>query len=137
MCPSRLLQFALIAAFCAATLLIASRSPILLAASILLLGAALAPVFPVALAAFFDRARHTSDSRFVLALSGFGGSVFPWLAGWVSSHTGSLRAGLVVGPVTLLAMIALLPLLNVRSQATAGTASPPDGGSNTPEIAPR
>lgn len=135
--PSRLLQSALIAAFCAATLLIASRSPILLAASILLLGAALAPVFPVALAAFFDRARHTSDSRFVLALSGFGGSVFPWLAGWVSSHTGSLRAGLVVGPVTLLAMIALLPLLNVRSQATAGTASPPDGGSNTPEIAPR
>ena len=81
---------------------------------LLLLGAAMAPIFPIALSAFLDRARHSSDTSFLFALSGFGGSVFPWLVGSISAHTGSLRAGLLIGPSTLLAMIALLPLLGMR-----------------------
>ncbi len=109
--PGRLLGLSLLMALGASVLLIASRSPGLLAAATLLLGATLAPIFPVALAAFFDRARHSSDSRFVLAVSGFGGSLFPWLVGWVSSLSGSLRTGLVVGPATLLAMTTMLPLI--------------------------
>jgi fucose permease len=117
--PGRLLQFALPLAFGAASLLALSRSPGLLVMAILLLGAALAPIFPVALAAFFDRARHSSDTRFVLALSGFGGSVLPWLAGWISGHAGSLRAGLLAGPAVLLAMTAMLPLLGVEEPVRA------------------
>lgn len=119
---SRMLQISLPAAFSAATLLVASKSPALLLAATLLLGAALAPIFPVALAAFFDRARHSSDSRFVLALSGFGGSVFPWLVGCISSHAQSLRAGLLAGPAVLLAMMAMLPLLGVAQHDSGPTA---------------
>lgn len=113
--PGRLLAFTLITALCAATLLVAAGSHILLFVAILLLGAALAPIFPVTLAMFLDRARHSSDTRFILALSGIGGVVFPWLVGAISSHTGSLRMGLVAGPVTLVAMIALRPALSERS----------------------
>ncbi len=108
-----LLRLSLFVALAASALLVASASPVLLTAAILLIGAALAPIFPVTLAAFFDRARHSSDSRFILALSGFGGSLFPWLAGWVSFHSGSLRSGLLVGPATLLIMVALLPFIAV------------------------
>ena len=114
-----LLQAALFTALGASALLIVVSSPLLLAAAILLLGAALAPVFPIALAAFFDRARHSSDSRFVLALSGFGGAVFPWLVGFISARSGSLRAGLLAGPAVLLVMTILLPLLGVSRPAPA------------------
>ncbi len=127
--PNRLLRLCLSAALCAAIFLSASRSPALLIVAILLLGMALAPIFPVALAAFFDRARHSSDTRFILTLSGFGGSVLPWLAGWLSSRTGSLRIGLLVGPVTLLALSAMLPLLHVSRPVSSGTTiSPLNGG---------
>ena len=120
--PGRLLQLSLIAALGAAILLTASRSPLLLAASILLLGATLAPIFPVALAAFFDRARHSSDTRFVIALSGYGGSAMPWLVGWISTHAGGLRIGLLAGPAALLVMTAMLPWLGVsRGAAAAGS----------------
>jgi fucose permease len=112
--PGRLLVWALLTALGAATLLVAAGSPLVLGAATLLLGAALAPVFPVALAAFLDRARHSSDTRFILAFCGFGGAVFPWLVGAISARAGSLRVGLMAGPVTLLAMIALLPVLRVR-----------------------
>jgi fucose permease len=121
--PGRLLQAALITALVAATLLVSSNSLSMLAVAILLLGIALAPIFPVSLAAFFDRARHSSDSRFVLAVSGFGGSVFPGLVGWISAYSGSLRTGLITGPATFLVIAAILPLLSV-SQSESSSASP-------------
>lgn len=110
----RLLQLSLLGALAASVLLLASESPALLTVAILLIGVALAPIFPVALAAFFDRARHSSDSRFILALSGFGGSLFPWLVGSVAFHSGSLRSGLIAGPATLLVMNLLLPFMATR-----------------------
>lgn len=115
----RLLQLSLLGALAASVLLLASESPVLLTAAILLIGVALAPIFPVALAAFFDRARHSSDSRFILALSGFGGSLFPWLVGWVAFHSGSLRSGLIAGPATLLVMNLLLPFMATRERMPA------------------
>ena len=121
--PGRLLQITLITALGAAILLVVSSSLSMLAVAILLLGIALAPIFPVALAAFFDRARLSSDSRFVLAVSGFGASVFPGLVGWISAYSGSLRTGLIAGPATLLVMVAILPLLGV-SQSESSSASP-------------
>ena len=63
--------------------------------AMVILGAALAPIFPLLLATFFAQARHSSDSRWVLSLCGFGGSVLPWIAGWISAQTGSLRLGLM------------------------------------------
>jgi MFS transporter, FHS family, glucose/mannose:H+ symporter len=105
------LGVALLGAFGSAAVLLIVSQPWLQVAAVLLLGASLAPVFPVALAVFFDRARQSSDSRFILALSGFGGSVFPWIVGWLSALSGSLRFALAIGPVTQLAMIAMLPVL--------------------------
>ena len=110
----RMLRVTIPLAFAASVLLVESRSTVFLAVAIALLGAALAPTFPVALAAFFDRARHSSDSRFVLALSGFGGSFFPWLVGWISSHSGALGTGLLAGPGTLLMMISMLPYVTAH-----------------------
>jgi fucose permease len=124
----RLLRLSVLAACGASVLLLASPSAPVLTLAILLLGAALAPIFPVALAAFFDRARLSSDSRFILALSGFGASLFPWLVGWVSFHAASLRIGLVVGPVTLLLMSTLLPFVALRNRAPATVGDPQDAG---------
>ncbi len=117
--PGRLLQGALLAGLGAASLLVASHFAVLLITSIVLLGLALGPVFPLALAAFLDRARHTSDSRFVLSVSGFGGAVLPWLVGGVSTHSGSLRVGLFAAPITLLVMVTMLPLLGVSRQVAS------------------
>lgn len=73
-----------------------------------LLGAALAPIYPLILAEFFARARHTLDSRWVMTLSGFGGSILPWLAGWISTRTGNLRMGLLTIPAALIVMAVVL-----------------------------
>ena len=127
--PRDLLRISVPMALGASLLLVESRSSVSLTAAILLLGIALAPVFPVALASFFDRARHSSDSRFVLAFSGFGGSVFPWLVGWISSRSGSLRDGLVVAPVVFLLMTGMLPM--ITAQKATPTAVPDPAGGNS------
>lgn len=124
--PGSLLRVMLASALAASTLLLATRSSLLTAAAILLLGVALAPVFPVALSAFFDRARHTSDSRFILAFSGFGGSLFPWLVGSISARSGSLRLSLLVGPAVLLVMTLMLPWLRVTRSASPLIVPPPN-----------
>ena len=66
-----------------------------------LLGASLAPTYPLVLAGFFARSRHTADSRWILFTAGFGGSVLPWIAGFTSTHTGSLRTGMLTIPAAL------------------------------------
>jgi fucose permease len=86
--------------------------------AMLLLGAALAPVFPLLLSLFFARAQ-VKDSRWILAMCGFGGSVLPWLTGLISSRAGSLRLGLCVVPAALMVMVCLLPLMRDRQTATA------------------
>jgi len=84
-----------------------------------LLGAALAPIYPLIVAGAFARVRHTSDSRWVLATAGFGGSVLPWIAGWISTHTGSLRVGMLVIPAALLLMAFALPAMDGSPQAAS------------------
>jgi fucose permease len=117
--PSRLLVIAIFAALASALVLVYCPGITANAVAMFVLGAALAPIFPLLLARFFARARHSSDSRWVLAVCGFGGSVLPWLTGWISAHSGSLRTGLMVIPASLLLMVCLLPILaaNEGSQA--------------------
>ena len=109
----RVLSSMVVAALLAAGLLVGfpSAAPV----AMLLLGAALAPVFPLLLSRFFARAR-VKDSRWVLAVCGFGGAVLPWLTGLISSGTGSLRLGLSTVPAALLLMVSLLPLMRVRER---------------------
>jgi len=77
--------------------------------AMLALGAALAPVFPLMMSRFFARARSASDSRWVLSVCGFGGSVLPWLTGWISASS-NLRVGLATVPAGLAMVMALLPV---------------------------
>lgn len=88
--------------------LIAAGLPAL-AAGAALAGFGLAAVFPITIAEL-SRRFAGSASRFaggMFALGGLGGATLPWVVGYVSNRTGSLRAGLwvpVVGCVALLAL---------------------------------
>ena len=85
------------------------------------LGASLAPVYPLVLSGFFARTRHVADSRWILFTAGFGGSVLPWLAGSVSSATGSIRMGVSIIPAGLLIMALLIPILRGADEAAANS----------------
>ncbi|HVC47241.1 MAG TPA: MFS transporter [Terracidiphilus sp.] len=85
-------------------------------AAMFMLGVGLAPIYPLLIAEFLARASHTSEARWVMATAGFGGSVTPWLAGWISSRTGSLRLGMLTIPASIALMVALLPMLRGSRQ---------------------
>ena len=109
--PMRVFRIAIGLGFASALLLefapgIASRN-----LAMFMLGTALAPTYPLVLSGFFARTSHTADSRWILFTSGFGGSVLPWIAGLVSTHSGSLRAGMLTIPAALLLMACLIPSL--------------------------
>ncbi|WP_348262252.1 MFS transporter [Telmatobacter sp. DSM 110680] len=82
-----------------------------------LLGAALAPTYPLVLAGFFAATQRTADSRWILFTAGFGGSAVPWLAGLVSAQTGSLRTGMLLIPAGLLLMAFVMPGLRPSKAA--------------------
>lgn len=98
---------AALAVISGATLALAP-SPGLRGVTMFCLGVGLAPIFPLLLSDFFSRAQHTSHSRWVLASAGFGGAILPWLAGWLSSATGTIRAGIFVIPAAMLLMLLML-----------------------------
>ena len=114
---TRVLWGAVMTGLVAAALLVTFAGPVERGIAMLVLGAALAPVFPLLLSRFFVRARSASDSRWVLSICGFGGSVLPWLTGWISAAS-SLRVGLATVPAALVCMLALLPFA-VRNDRTA------------------
>jgi MFS transporter, FHS family, glucose/mannose:H+ symporter len=84
-----------------------------------LLGFSLAPVYPLVLSGFFARTRHTAHSRWILFTAGFGGSVLPWMAGFISAHTGSIRMGMLTIPAGLMIMALLIPALRGEDRVSA------------------
>lgn len=108
---THLFRVAVVAALASGVALASVTSPAAQQWVMLALGASLGPIYPLVIAGFFAHAEHTSQSRWVLATAGFGGSLLPWIAGVVSTQTGSLRLGLFVVPAALLVMLALLPAL--------------------------
>jgi fucose permease len=115
----RVLGGAVAIAAIASAFLIAVPGPVERGFAMLALGAALAPVFPLMLSRFFARAANASDSRWVLSICGFGGSVLPWLTGWLSGSFSSLRVGLATVPAALACILLLLPLALEKHQAVA------------------
>lgn len=123
--PMRVLQVSLVAGVIAGTLLVASPSVAMRSAAMLVLGASLGPVYPLVIAGSLAGLRQTADTRWVLFSAGFGGSVLPWLAGFISAHSGSLRAGMLTIPATLLALALLLRARPLSAQQTThGSISP-------------
>ena len=109
--PMRVFRVAIALAFASDLLLEFAPSIATRNIAMFLLGIALAPTYPLVLAGFFARARQTADSRWILFTAGFGGSVLPWVAGFISNQTGSLRAGMLTIPVALSLMALILPTL--------------------------
>lgn len=109
--PLRVLRTAVVVALFSAVLLVGLSGVHAREGAMLVLGAALGPVFPLLLARFFARAPASADSRWVLAVCGFGGSVLPWATGAISSHAHSLRLGLAVVPCALFLMACTMPAL--------------------------
>jgi MFS transporter, FHS family, glucose/mannose:H+ symporter len=117
--PMRVLRSATVTALAASALLAAAQSVVFRNVAMLLLGIALAPVYPLVVAGSLARARQVADSRWVLAAAGFGGSLLPWLAGWISVRSGRLRIGMLAIPAALALLLVLLPVLRWTEAVTA------------------
>lgn len=87
-----------------------TRNGLLLSLDCLLLGLALAPFFPSTFAILMARRPTARVAGFILAVSGLGAALFPWLMGVVSTHSGSLRIAMAV-PLALALTLLLLSLL--------------------------
>jgi FHS family glucose/mannose:H+ symporter-like MFS transporter len=74
-----------------------------------LLGLSLAPFFPTTFAILMHRRPTAREAGFILAVSGLGAALFPWLMGVVSTHSGSLRIAMAV-PFALAIALLLLSL---------------------------
>ena len=82
-------------------LLCAMTSPMWLLAAALFAGVGLGPLFPTLLTLVLPRYQGTR----VFLLAGLGSAAFPWMTGWVSTQTGSLRIGLLVPAATACVLV--------------------------------
>jgi MFS transporter, FHS family, glucose/mannose:H+ symporter len=97
----------LIAGILGIALLLGAHSAVAVGLGAVVTGLSLAPIFPVNLSLFLSRAGEFSRAGIMLAISGFGGAVLPWLTGLISNHTGSLRTALTVPMAAILIMFAM------------------------------
>lgn len=123
--PARVLRGCISLAIVGALLMIGTSSIGLAYVGIFLIGAGLAAGFPVALGYAGDLYPHISGTAFsllfVMALTG--GSVLPFLAGWLGDLFG-FRASFVMTPIALLIMLVLLALALRRLKPRIGTTVP-------------
>jgi fucose permease len=117
--PTRILRLVIATGLISALFLEFAPSMSLRNLAMFLLGASLAPTYPLVLSGFFARTRHTAHSRWILFTAGFGGSVLPWIAGFVSAHTASIRTGILIIPTGLICMALLVPALRGAQSASA------------------
>ena len=90
--------------------LTATRNGTLLSLDCLLLGLALAPFFPSTFAILIAHRPTARQAGFILAVSGLGAALFPWMMGVVSTHSGSLRIAMAVPFTLALALLSLSTL---------------------------
>lgn len=84
-----------------------------------LLGLALAPFFPATFGILMRRRPSARQAGTVLAVSGLGAALFPWMMGEVSTHTGSLRVAMAV-PMALALLLLALSLVRVQGIEDGG-----------------
>ncbi len=82
-----------------------TRSAGLLSLDCLLLGLSLAPFFPSTFALLIAHRPTAREAGFILAVSGLGAALFPWLMGVVSTQSGSLRIAMAVPFLLALALL--------------------------------
>ncbi len=115
----RLVLGALLLVTAGTTLLVFATKQSVAFASIALAGLGCATVFPIYVAWlsrwYGARARRLSGLMFSMA--SIGGSAVPWLIGFISTHAGGLRVGLLVPLASALIMIFLVLLLRRKAPA--------------------
>ncbi len=117
--PDRLVQRAALGlAMALAAALALAHSAATIASLAVLLGFALAPVFPATFALVMKQRPSANQAGLILAASGIGAATLPWLMGLVSTHTGSLQTALTL-PI---AAAAILLALTLRTPTTASHA---------------
>ena len=84
----------------------------------LLLGLGLAPFFPSTFGILMRRRPHSQQAGIILAASGLGAALFPWLMGYVSTHIGSLRVAMAV-PAGLTLLLVLMTFFPPRDRSAA------------------
>lgn len=104
--------------------LLSSRNLPAIALSALLAGFGLSTLYPIAIArlssAFAHAAMRISGSIF--ALSTLGAATLPWLVGFTSTRSGSLRTGLVIPLIGCMTMVGLFWSPYLQSTGSARTA---------------
>jgi len=96
-----------------------------LSACCILLGLGVAPFFPATFALLMRKEPPARTAGFILAVSGLGAALFPWMMGVLSTQTGSLRVAMVV-PWTLAVLLLLLSFV-FRSRTTFSTSHEGEG----------
>ncbi|HEX3659876.1 MAG TPA: MFS transporter [Acidobacteriaceae bacterium] len=102
----------LVLALAAIAVLLEPHSTRVVLVAVALAGAGFGPVFPLGVARLLARVGDHRNTGWVFAMCASGGAVLPWLAGLVSTHTGSLRLGFAVA-VAAVAAILVLALLEM------------------------
>lgn len=115
MTSAQLLRLVVLIALGAALFLVLAPFQSASGAAMFLLGAACAPIYPLIVSGSFSQVRFVSQTRWVLAAAGVGGSILPWLTGWISARSGSIRFGVFTLPVALLLLLVLLPRISGHS----------------------
>ena len=93
-------------------MVIVARSGEQIVGAALLTGLFLAPIFPSQCALLMARGARPRQVGWALAITGLGATILPSVTGFVSTRTGSLRAGLamsMVGALVLLTLSVLTP----------------------------
>lgn len=88
-----------------------THTAVALSGTCILLGVALAPVFPSTFALLLKHHVQPRVAGTLLAVSGLGAALFPWLMGVVSTHSGSLRLAMMI-PALLIPVMLLLTRLD-------------------------
>jgi fucose permease len=113
-----------LSAVCIAALL-TTHSAAMLSVDCLLLGLSLAPFFPSTFALLLRQRPAPRTAGLILAVSGLGAALFPWLMGFVSTQTGSLRTAMAV-PLALTLCLLLVSLLPTHTTLPTTALAPGD-----------
>lgn len=113
-----LARIGLVVAACGVGILITAHTMETLLVGIGVSGLGLAPVFPIdiSLVSFHFGGLAPRVTGLMFALAGLGGATLPGLVGRISTHFGSLKAGLYVPLLGSLAMLALFSLVGRPQQ---------------------
>ena len=97
-------------------MVIVARSGEQIVGAALLTGLFLAPIFPSQCALLMARGARSRQVGSALAITGLGATILPSVTGFVSTRTGSLRAGLAMSMVGALVLLTLSILMSRTAQ---------------------